>query len=216
MAFISSDKRDVDLWEQDLLNVFSFAKGKTNLAEGGEYGHSYNIRTFDRNIIRFFVALGAPVGNKVTTEYILPQWLFFTSEKSRFAFLDGYLASEVSVPRWKTGISGNCFFADLAMGISKVLSLEAEHIAFLKDVEKLLHSVSIATTGNIYKNLSAGKLRKDGFQTANYKIFPRTTFDNVLFFNENFPFRYATDKKQRLKAEIEKALEHKRLKKSSD
>lgn len=30
--------------------------------------------------------------------------------------------------------------------------------------------------------------------------------------NQNFPFRYATDKKQRLKAEIEKALEHKREK----
>ncbi|MFA4855220.1 MAG: hypothetical protein WC634_01360 [archaeon] len=214
IAFISSDKRDVDLWEQDLLKVFFFSKNKTSLVEGGEWGHSYNIRTFDRNIIRFFVALGTPVGNKVTTKYSLPQWLFSASEKSRFAFLDGYLASEVSVPHWKTGISGNCFFADLAMGISKVLSLEAEHIAFLKDVEKLLHSVGIATTGNIYKNLSAGRLRKDGFQTANYKIFPRTTFHRALFFNENFPFRYATGKKQRMKAEIEKALECKRLKRS--
>ena len=68
----------------------------------------------------------------------MPQWLFSASEKSRITFLDGYLASEVSVPRWKTGISGNCFFADLAVGISKVLSLELEHIAFLKEVEKLL------------------------------------------------------------------------------
>lgn len=212
MAFISSDKRDVGLWEQDLLKIFPFAKGKTNLVEGGEYGHSYNIRTFDRNIIRFFVALGAPVGNKVTTKYILPQWLFSSSEKSRLAFLDGYLASEVSVPRWKMGISGNWFFADLAMGISKVLSLEAEHIAFFKDVEKLLYSVDIATTGNIYKNLSAGRLRKDGLQTANYKIFPRTTFHRVLFFNESFAFRYATEKKQRMKAVIEKALEYKREK----
>ena len=212
MAFISSDKRDVDLCVQDLLKVFPFAKGKTNLVEGGEWGHSYNIRTFDRNIIRFFVALGAPVGNKVTVKYGLPQWLFSVSKKSRLAFLDGYLASEVSVPRWRTGISGNCFFADLAMGISKVLPLEAEHIAYLKEVEKLLHSVGIATTGYVNKNLSAGRLRKDGFQTANYRIFLRTTFHRVLFFNEKFPLRYATNKKQRMNAQIQKALEHRRSK----
>lgn len=43
VAFISSDKQDVDLWHSDLLRVFPFAKGKTQIVEGGEYGHSYNI-----------------------------------------------------------------------------------------------------------------------------------------------------------------------------
>ena len=215
VAFISSDKKDVDLWHEDLLKIFPFAVGKTQIVEGGEYGHSFNIRCYDRAVVRFFAALGTPVGNKVTIKYSLPKWLFSASEKSRSAFLDGYLASEVSVPRWKKGLSGNCFFADLAMGVSKVLSLEAEHIVFLKDAENLLHSVGIATTGNIYKNISAGRLRKDGFRTANYKIFPRTTFGNVLFFNENFPFRYAIGKKQRMKTAIEKALEYKKEKQAN-
>jgi len=74
----------------------------------------------------------------------------------------------------------------------------------------LLESVGIATTKNIHKNYSAGRHRKDGFITANYRIFIRTTFHRVLFFNENFLLRYATDKKQRMKAAIEKALEYKR------
>ena len=114
MAFISSDKRDVDLWEQDLLKIFPFAKGKTNLVEGGEWGHSYNIRTFDRNIIRFFVALGAPVGNKVTKTYSLPKWLFGASVESKSAFLDGLLASEASVVRWRPDSLGNFRFTDEA------------------------------------------------------------------------------------------------------
>ncbi len=203
MAFISSDKRDVDLWEEDLLNVFPFAKGKTNLVEGGEWGHSYNIRTFDRNIIRFFVALGAPVGNKVTTKYSLPKSIFGASAEIKKAFLDGLLASEVSVVQWKPDPRNNNFrFQNFSVGLSKIEQLENEHRQYLQSVESLLESVGIATTKNINKNNSAGNQRKDGLITANYRIFIRTTFDRVLFFNDTFQLRYATAKKERFEKVI--------------
>lgn len=212
VAFISADKRDVDLWHEDLLKIFPFAKGKTQIVEGGEYGHSYNIRCYDRAVVRFFAALGAPVGNKVTTVYTLPKWLLGASEESRIAFLDGYLASEVSVPRWRPDSLGNCRFTDFSVGISKVLSLEGEHKNFLRGVEKLLHSVGIETTGNINKNLSAGTIRKDGAQTANYRIFIRTTFHRVLFFDEIFGLYYAQDKKKRTQEVIATAQKAKKEK----
>ncbi len=196
-SFISADKWDIDLWQKDFVEVFPFAKDKLNIIEGGEYGHSYCIRCFDRAVIRFFIALGAPVGNKVSTVYSLPSWIFSASEKSRVAFLDGYLASEVAVPCWKERSNKNSFFANFSLGISKALSLEKEHIIFLKKVEELLHSVGIATTGNINKNISTGRIRKDGVQTANYRIFMRTTFHRVLFFDEKFALHYAQDKKKR-------------------
>ena len=83
MAFISSIKEDVDLWKKDLLEIFPFLYNKMNLTEGGEYGHSYNIRTFDRNVIRFFVALGTPVGDKVATRYSLPKYIFNLSRSRK-------------------------------------------------------------------------------------------------------------------------------------
>ena len=196
-SFISADKRDIDLWEKDFKQIFPFAKNKLDIIEGGEYGHSYCIRCFDRAVIRFFVALGAPVGNKVTTMYFLPKWIFDSSEESRIAFLDGYLASEMSVPRWRPDSLGNYRFTDFSVGISKVLSLEEEHKAFLRSVEKLLYSVGIETTGNIHKNLSAGCIRKDGAQTASYRIFIRTTFHRVLLFDEKFKLHYALEKKEK-------------------
>ncbi|MCX6802997.1 MAG: hypothetical protein NTY48_00305 [Candidatus Diapherotrites archaeon] len=197
VAFISADKRDIDLWHSDLLKIFPFAQGKTQIVEGGEYGHSYNIRCYDRAVIRFFAALGAPVGDKVTIVYNLPKWIFSATGESRMNFLDGYLASEVSVPRWRPDSLGNYRFTGFSIGISKVLSLENEHIDFLRCVEELLHSVGIATTGNIHKNLSAGRLRKDGAQTTSYRIFIRTIFHRVLFFDEKFELHYAQGKKKR-------------------
>jgi len=212
VAFISADKSDVDLWRGDLLKIFLFAQGKTQIVEGGEYGHSYNIRCWDRAVIRFFAALGAPVGDKITTIYSLPKWIFAASEESRIAFLDGYLASEMSVPRWRSDSLGNYRFTDFSIGISKVLSLEEEHKNFLRSVEKLLRSVGIETTGNINKNLSAGRLRKDGAQTASYRIFIRTTFHRVLFFDEKFSLYYAQDKKKRTQEVIATAQKAKQEK----
>jgi len=210
VAFISSDKRDIDLWHSDLLRVFPFAHGKTEIIEGGEYGHSYNLRCYDRAVIRFFAALGVPVGDKVSIVYSLPKWIFNSSEKSRISFLDGYLAAEVSVVRWRPDSLGNCRFTDFSVGISKIEFLENEHREFLKSAERLLQSVGISTTGNIHKNYSAGNHRKDGAFTASYRIFIRTTFHRVLYFNEKFQLRYAQAKKERFVGVIKKALEDKK------
>lgn len=211
MAFISSDKRDVDLWEQDLLNVFSFSKNKTNLVEGGEWGHSYNIRTFDRNIIRFFVALGTPVGNKVSTEYCLPENIFSLPWRLRRAFLDGLLASEVSVPsfrsdgRWDRASR----FTNFALGLSKIDALEEEHKLFLVELKKLCVSVGLGCTQSLRKETSKITRRKDGHYSCCYRIFFQTHFDKILRFNKHFQLRYAANKKERLGKEIEFALKYK-------
>ncbi len=207
VAFISSDRNDIDLWQADLLRVFPFAQGKTQIVERGEYGHSYNLRSYDRAVVRFFAALGVPVGDKVTIPYSLPTRIFNSSEKSRIAFLDGYLAAEVSVPSWRSDPHGINRFQNFAIGISKIEFLEKEHREFLKSVEELLESVGIQTTGNINKNYSAGHHRKDGAFTANYRIFIRTPFQRVLFFNDKFQLRYARGKKERFGKVIAEALE---------
>ena len=107
VAFISSDIRDIDLWKSDFEKVFPFAKDKIQIVEGGEYGHSYNIRCWDRAVIRFFVALGAPVGDKVVIPYTLPKTIFDIHEDLQKSFVDGYLAAEGSVPKWRLPLNSN-------------------------------------------------------------------------------------------------------------
>jgi ATP-dependent Lon protease len=213
VAFISSDIRDIDLWKGDFEKIFSFAKDKIQVVEGGEYGHSYNIRSWDRAVIRFFVALDAPVGDKVVCPYTLPKTIFNITEDLQKSFVDGYLAAEGSVPEWRLPLNRNYYFANFSMGVSKIISLEKEHLEFLCEVAKLFNVVGLKT-GKINKNSSAGRLRKDGHRTINYRILISTNYDRILYFNEFFELRYAKGKKERLEKEVRIAREHKYIKNS--
>jgi ATP-dependent Lon protease len=201
VAFISSDIRDINLWKSDFEKIFPFAKNKIQVVEGGEYGHSYNIRCWDRAVIRFFVALGAPVGDKVVRQYTLPKKIFNMCEDLQRAFVDGYLAAEGSVPEWRLPLNRNSYFANFSMGVSKIIPLEKEHLEFLCEVAKLFNVVGLKT-GKINKNSSAGRVRKDGHTTINYRILISTNYDQILYFNEFFELRYARDKKERLEKEV--------------
>ncbi|NMA44380.1 MAG: hypothetical protein GX950_01015 [Candidatus Diapherotrites archaeon] len=214
VAFISSDIRDIDLWQEDLLKIFPFAVGKTQIVEGGEYGHSYNIRCYDRAVIRFFAALGAPVGDKVSTKYSLPNWIFDSSTESRIAFLDGLLASEVSVPRFRGDPrwAWTKRFCDFCLGLSKIDALEQEHREYLKEIKRLCATIDLTTTPNVRKELCKPTYRKDGNISYGYRIFFQTHHEKVLAFNEKFNLKYAKDKKERLENQVVLAKEHKSLK----
>ncbi|MBU2476096.1 hypothetical protein KKG83_01360 [Candidatus Micrarchaeota archaeon] len=209
MAFISSDKRDINLWKQDLIRIFPFAENKINIVEGGEYGHSFNIRTFDRSIIRFFVVLGAVVGDKVSTNYSLPNYIFNLKKKNRIAFLDGLLASEMSVPVFRDDNKGNFRFTNFSLGLSKIEKMEVSHKAFFESLKQLFSSVGLTCTPNLRKDFSKKILRKDGNYSHCFRIFFQTRFEKILFFDKTFPLKYAIDKKQRLQKEIEIAVKHK-------
>ncbi|MFH1895213.1 MAG: hypothetical protein ABIJ74_01345 [archaeon] len=211
MAFISSDKKDIDLWKKDLISVFPFAKNKINVVEGGEYGHSFNIRTFDRSIIRFFVALGAVVGDKVATEYSPPAYIPSLKEKNRIAFLDGLLASEVSVPVFRDDAKGSFRFTNFSLGLSKIEKLETSHKIFFNSLKQLSESVGLTCTPNLRKDFSKKVFRKDGNCSHCFRIFFQTHFEKIMFFNKTFPLKYASDKKQRLQKEIESAVAHKAM-----
>lgn len=216
VAFISSDKRDIDLWKFDFENFFPFAKNKIQIVEGGEYGHSYNIRCWDRSVILFFVALGVPVGDKVATKYTLPKYIFEISRKKRIAFLDGLFAAEISVPRFRGDLrwSWTKRFTDFSFGMSKIDFFEEEHNAFLNSIKRLSKTVGLTTTPNLRKEICKPIMRKDGNISYCYRIFFQTHHEKVLEFNEQFELRYAKDKKEQLENQVWIAKEHKRRKNS--
>ncbi|MFH1240326.1 MAG: hypothetical protein V1672_03855 [Candidatus Diapherotrites archaeon] len=212
LAFISSKIEDIEIFKENLIEIFPFVKNKINIVEGGEYGHSYNIRTFDRAAIRLFVALGVPVGDKVSTPYMPPKNILSLSKKIRIAFLDGLISSEFSVPSWRSDNRGNYRFTNLTLGLSKIEKLEGKHITFLKSLKRLCKSVGVDTTPNIRKDFSKKTLRKDGNFSHCFRIFFRTHFHKVLFFDSVFPLIYAKDKKRRTYEQIEIAIKYKRKK----
>lgn len=205
MAFISADKKDVDLWKSDLIEVFPFAKNKMNLIEGGEWGHSYNMRTFDRAVIRFFVALGAPVGDKIITQYSLPPWIEKVKPVALKCFLDGLLSSEVSIPKFIKTIYNIDYFKNFSLSLSKSLVLEDSHITFMDSFRKQFKRLGIKCTSNLRKDVYRKELRKDGHNSNGYRIFFRVSISNVLRFHKIFPLRYCFGKKEKFDKEVNKA-----------
>jgi len=210
MAFISADKRDIDLWKKNLLEIFPYAKNKMNLVEGGEYGHSYNIRTFDRSIIRFFVALGTPVGDKVITKYSLPAHFPELPENLRIAYLDGLLSSEVSVPRFVKTIYFKDYFKNFSFSLSKSLALEKSHIKFMNSLKKQFKRLGVKCTKAVRKDVYRKEPRKDAHESNGYRIFFTISIENVLKFHKLFPLIYCHGKKERFDKETEKTIKAER------
>ncbi|MFH0714973.1 MAG: hypothetical protein V1847_04575 [Candidatus Diapherotrites archaeon] len=205
VAFISSDKRDIDLWLSDLLEVFPFARGKTDIVEGGEYGHSYNLRCYDRAVIRFFAALGAPVGDKIITRYVLPPFLFSLRPRFAISFLDGLFASEIAVPRFAVSPHSTDYFKNFSLSLSKNVEIEESHRNFLEELKQLSKKASIQTTPYTRKDNGLSVLRKDGKTSCPFRIFFRCNLDNVFRFDKAFSLRYARNKKKKLESEVAKA-----------
>lgn len=204
IAFISADKKDIELWEKDLIEVFPFAKNKTNLVEGGEWGHSYNIRTFDRAVIRFFVALGAPVGDKVISFYSLPKWIEKIRPSMAKHFFDGLLSSEVSIPRFVKSKYPTDYFKNFSLSLSKSSVLEDSHINLMDSIRRQFKRFGIKCTPTIRKDVYRRELRKDAHESNGYRIFFATSIENVSKFHKTFPLRYSSRKKEKFDGEIKK------------
>ncbi|MDO8538256.1 MAG: hypothetical protein Q7S21_05200 [archaeon] len=208
MSFISSHKEEVELWKNDLIKIFPFAENKINIREGGEYGHSYCIRTFDRSVIRFFVALGTPVGSKVVVPYSLPKYLNSLDKKCKIAFFDGLFSSEIAIPRFVKSPYITNYFKNFSLGLSKSIELEQSHKDFFEEMQLTLKSLGIQSTGHIRKDLSLGTLRKDGIKSCMYGIFFRVNLENIFKFHKMFPLKYSIFKKAKFDGEIAKAMEN--------
>ncbi len=199
--FNSAIKRNIHAWEKDFLEVFPFAKDSLSYIATGKYKSSIGVRTCDRAVVRFFAALGCPVGNKTIVSYALQKWLFELSTELKLAFIDGFFSCEVAMPQCKD--RGNCkwHFVNFSLSMSKIEEKETEHLEFLKTLCELCKSIGIEHTSiNRVPQLEIkdGKQRrKDGKICDSYRILFSIEAKNVLRAHKLIPLTYAIEKKER-------------------
>ena len=75
----SSELEAVKEFGKDIENIFGLNKN-SRVIEGGEKGHSWCYQNTNRKVIRFFLALGAPRGNKSSLELEIPDWVYLKDE----------------------------------------------------------------------------------------------------------------------------------------
>lgn len=182
--FSSGNLDDIEAWKKDLFTIFPAAAENIDLIEGGEFGHGNCLRCTNRAVIRFFVALGAPVGSKVIRDNWLPQWLFSLEAEKLVWFLDGFLACEVATPQfWYYSFKGTGYVHNFSFNLSKWDVLEESHLRFLEDLKKLLACVGVNTLSKTRKDVHLKRERKDLKTTFSYRVFISTYLDNVIRFN---------------------------------
>lgn len=191
--FLSSAELEaVKEFGEDLRKLFGEEiENNSRIIEGGVYGHSWCYQNTNRKIIRFFIALGAPVGDKSQTKLKIPAWI--NTEEIKDEFFGSIFGAELGVP--KMHIDGNKL--DLfSLGITAKEELAQNRIDFLNEIAAYLNNKGIFT-GNI--SISDHKeCNRKGEPTKIYRLLISQKFENVTNFMTLTKMNYCRYKKEKL------------------
>ena len=190
----SSELEAVKEFGEDLNLVFGKEiEENSRIIEAGVYGHSWCYQNTNRNIIRFFKALGAPIGRKSNTELNIPAWILLENELAD-KFLGSFFGSEINIPK----IHINKTHLDtLSIGFTGSQELENNRIDFLQKIKHYLGIRGIET-GKICK--SKIKRQEDSFI---FKLHISIKLENVIKFREKTKIHYCIYKNKKLEKTIQ-------------
>lgn len=184
----SSEKKAVLEFGEDLKKIFGEQIGKNSmLREGGEYGHSWHLLNTNRKIIRFFVALGAPLGKKSKIKFSIPPWIRF-NKNIEDEFFGALFGSEIGIPKVHKQKNR---LDNLSLGIIVPKSMKEDRKKFLQKTKKYLERKEISS--RIY--ISRHKKEEDRLLL---RLMISTKLDNVLKFMNRTNIRYCKYKPQKL------------------
>ncbi|MEK6904761.1 MAG: hypothetical protein AABW87_04170 [Nanoarchaeota archaeon] len=203
----SSELEAVKEFGGDLKQLFGEEiENNSRIIEGGVYGHSWCYQNTNRNIIRFFMALGAPIGNKSLIDLKVPDWINF-SEEIRDEFFGSLFGAELGVP--KVHISKN-HLDTLSFGITGKDELAKNRVYFLNCIKEYLNAKQIET-GSI-SITDHKKQNRKGEPTKIYRLLVSVKFENVTNFITLTKMNYCKYKKEKLANTMNEFSEIKRNK----
>jgi Lon-like ATP-dependent protease len=188
----SSNVKDTEEFSKDMQQIF----GKpvilnAELREGGEYGHSWCMSNTNRNVIRFFVALQAPVGNKSVKELMIPSWIKI-NEKFKDEFYGSLFGSELGVSyKYKK------YLPRIEFAITGSDHLEHNRTQFLNEIISYLRSRGVEMT-NRNIDISAVNTSKGRKNNKRYRFILSQYPLNTTNFIENIKINYCNLKKCKL------------------
>ncbi len=195
----SAEKQSIADYKSDLVKIFgkSIVKNFDERA-GGINKSSKCIRNTNRDIIRFFVALGAPVGRKNKGELKVPDWIYL-SEEAQKNFFGAFLGNELCSPKFS---DKSLQIQEFGVASCGTYDFKKNRLDFLASVSKYLNSYGIETTNSIYEN----NFREKSFM---WKLSISKNIENLMKFSKFIPIYYSENKKKRLGEAIIKTIDHK-------
>lgn len=189
--FLSSSERGaVEEFGEDLKTIFGREiEQNSRVIEGGEYGHSWCYQNTNRNIIRFFHALGAPIGKKSRIDLNIPEWLNH-NQQAQDAFFSSLLGNEIGIPKiHRLGKGTNSF--DIGLVCKK--ELKNSRLKFLRQIQKYLKTKGIKAESMYIRQ------HKEDKSSYIIKLAISLNFDNLISLHKNIKLSYASSKQEKLK-----------------
>ena len=203
ISFSLGTKKDVNTLIKDLekLGFFKFnlkkRKNRIEINNRTFYISTYVLKVYSTSLAIFFKALGAPVGDKTSTNYELPKWLINTKSKEiKREFLAAFIGGDG--PK-------------IIMTISKrekkepYNTLKINDIEFHKNPEQVESGIKIATQlSKLFKELDIkidkifveddNYVKKDGNKSKIIHIKIRNNFENAFNLYANVGYKYSHTK----------------------
>ncbi len=184
----SSEKSSVEEFGNDLIKIFGeYIKSNHRVIEGGEKGHSWCYQNTNRNIIRFFLALGAPKGNKTKLALEIPNWIYLLGNLSD-EFFGSFFGGELGTPKVHKQKNR---LQTLDLAITGTKELEDNRINFLNKIRRYLEDKEVYSTALVKRTTKNEKLLL-------YRLLISIKFDNVVNFIKNVKINYCKYKKEKL------------------
>ncbi|MBW2974240.1 ATP-binding protein [Candidatus Woesearchaeota archaeon] len=205
--FLSSkEKYNVEEFGRDIGKIFHFNKGENSrIIEGGEFGHSWCYQNTNRNIIRFFSALGSPIGKKSSNNLTMPLWIY-KRDNFKQEFFGSLFGSELGIPKIHVD---RVRLNTLDFAITGEKGLEQNRIEFIENIKEYLNS-NLIKTGKISTRIVNTKYSKK--ESVLYRLLISTEFQNLIHFANNCKLNYCKYKRDKLTSTVNEFREEKRKK----
>ncbi len=187
----SSEKEAVKKFGEDLIKVFGrWVEKNQLLREGGEYGHSWHLLNTNRKVVRFFQALGAPIGYKTVIKLYIPNWLVF-NQNAEDEFFGSLFGGAIGIPKIHKEKNR---LQTLDFGVISKKELRENRLEYLNKILGYLESRGVESTSIYEGKHSEGKIV--------LRLMISTKLDNVIRFFKRIKIRYCKYKKKKLERAI--------------
>jgi len=135
--------------------------------------------------------LGAPVGNKATQDYTLPEWLSKAPRWHRRLFLSALFGAELTAPQTVPGHGHN--FASPVLSLNKREGHEASGRRFLEQIQEWLADLGIRTRQIAER---AEQMNRDGRRSIRLRLIIAADPDNLILLWRTIGYEYNRKRRQ--------------------
>ena len=150
----------------------------------------HSIKTTASSLATLLVAMGAPVGNKCSQEYILSPWIFQLKKWQMRLFIASFFGAELSSPSTITNHDYNFYSPVLSMNKQERFIDNGEK--FLKQIQSLLKQFDIKSS--IIKKRKE-YVNNQGIISYRFRLQISATIENLILLWKTIGFEY--NKKRR-------------------